>query len=181
MNNMEIELRAKIADLNLLEKKMQSLQELKEKKIEERQVDIYFKHDKEIEERMVIRIRKNYKNNQALLTFKGKSKHKDDIAWEDFDTPIEDSEKLEKFLINNGYEYFCLIDKVRQSFSYKDFEINIDNIRDLGLFVEIEKQGDENEVENIKKEIIHLLNLLGIDSESIITKGYVQLVRTKMF
>src|SRR3989339_605425 len=162
---MEIELRAKILDEQLLEDKLKQLPNIVEKKSKERQVDLYFKHESEKEEKMIIRIRKNYENNKALLTFKSKSKHSDDIAWQDFDTPINDPDKLENLLINSGYVYFCLIDKVRQSFRYKDFEINIDNIRDLGLFIEIEKNGEENEVENIKKEIIDLLITLGI-SES---------------
>ena len=172
---MEIELRAKISNAQLLEEKLKQLPGIIEKKNEERQVDLYFKHGSEINEKMVIRIRKNYTNNRALLTFKSKSRHSQDIAWQDFDTPIDNSDKLEDLLINSGYVYFCLIDKIRQSFAYKDFEINIDNIRDLGLFIEIEKNGMEKEVEIIRKQIIELLDLLGISESLIINQGYVQL------
>lgn len=174
--NMEIELRAKVTSPKILEEKLKQLSNLIEKKGGERQVDIYFKHEGEENEKMVIRIRKDYTNNKAILTFKSKSKHSDDIAWADFDTQIEDPDRLENLLISSGYVYFCLIDKIRQSFTYKEFEINIDNIRDLGLFIEIEKNGEENKVENIRQEIIELLNLLGIGENSIISQGYVQLV-----
>lgn len=116
---MEIELRAKISNAQLLEEKLKQLPNVIEKKNGERQVDLYFKHGSEVDEKMVIRIRKNYTNNKTLLTFKSKSKHSQDIAWEDFDTPIDDPDKLENLLINSGYVYFCLIDKVRQSFAYK--------------------------------------------------------------
>lgn len=173
---MEIELRAKILDTQLLEDKLKQLPNIVEKKSDERQVDLYFKHESEENEKMIIRIRKNYENNKALLTFKSKSRSSDDIAWQDFDTPITDPDKLEDLLINSGYVYFCLIDKVRQSFRYQDFEINIDNIRDLGIFIEIEKNGKENEVEIIRKQIIELLDLLGVSEDNIINQGYVQLV-----
>ena len=174
---MEIELRAKVSNPQLLEEKLKGLSGIVEKKSNERQVDTYLKQEND-EERKV-RIRKNYEKNSAILTFKGKSKNEHDIAWQDYDTPIEDPERLESVLVNNGYVYVCLIDKVRQSFGYGDFEINIDNIRDLGLFVEIEKQGEEDSVEVVKKEIIELLSTLGISESDIITQGYVQLVLNK--
>jgi len=172
---MEIELRAQILNTQLLEEKLKQLPNIIEKKIGERQIDLYFRHESEINEKMIIRIRKNYINNKALLTFKSKSRHSHDIAWQDFDTPIDNPDKLEDLLINSGYVYFCLIDKVRQSFIYKDFEINIDNIRDLGLFIEIEKNGAESEVETIRKQIMDLLASLGILENAIINQGYVQL------
>lgn len=176
MNNMEIELRAKVLNAQLLEEKLRQLPNIIEKKSGERQVDTYFKHESEENEKMVIRIRKDYTSNKALLTFKSKSKHEKDISWADFDTPIEDPDRLENLLISSGYVYFCLVDKVRQSFAYGEFEINIDNIRDLGLFIEIEKNGDEREVEVIRKEIIELLNQLSIKEGDIIQQGYVQLM-----
>ena len=173
---MEIELRAKISNEKLLEEKLKQLPGILEKKSGERQVDLYFKHEGEENEKMVIRIRKNYENNKAILTFKSKSRHSQDIAWQDFDTPIVDPDRLEELLLNSGYVYFCLIDKVRQSFAYKDFEINIDNIRDLGLFIEIEKNGAESEAETIRKQIIDLLELLGVAESAIIHQGYVQMI-----
>lgn len=175
---MEIELRAKVNCQQLFEEKLNQLKDLKAIKNNERQVDIYLKHEKDSERKCIIRIRKNYENNKTILTFKGSSpKNQDDIAWDDFDTPIDNPDVLEKLLINNGFIYVCLIDKVRQSFIYNNkYEINIDNIRDLGLFVEIEKRGEENEIDAIKKEILVLLENLGIISDDVIKKGYVQLM-----
>lgn len=173
---MEIELRAKISNPALLEKKLSQLQGIVEKKGNERQVDIYLMQESDKERRMVIRIRKNYEKDTAILTFKGKSNGDQDIAWQDYDTTIKDPDRLERLLVDNGYVYVCLIDKVRQSFNYKDFEINVDNIRDLGLFIEIEKQGNEEQVDSIKEEIIELLKILGISKNEIITQGYVQLI-----
>ena len=74
-----------------------------------------------------------------------------------------------------GFDFDVLKRMYDIYFNYKDFEINIDNIRDLGLFIEIEKQGEENLVEQCKNEIIALLEKLGISVDSIINQGYVQL------
>ena len=182
MNNMEIEIRAKINDLKFLEKKLSQLENIYETKSQERQVDTYFKHENDKDRKLIIRIRKNYKNkNTAILTFKSKApKKQDDIAWQDFDTEIINPDKLENLLLDSGYDYYCLIDKVRQSFEYKKFEINIDNIRDLGQFIEVEKNGNEKEIVKIKSEILDLLKLLGINENNVINKGYVQLVINKI-
>lgn len=177
---MEIEIRARIDNINQLEKKIKLLENIKETKSNDRQVDIYLKHEKDTKRKMVIRIRKNYTDNKALLTFKGSAPEGiTDIAWDDYDTPILNPEKLEKILLNNGYVYVCIIDKIRQSFSFKNYEINIDNIRDLGLFIEIEKNGEESEVNNIKKDILKTLINLGIKKEDLIEKGYVSLILEK--
>lgn len=141
---MEVEIRAQIQDVELLKSNLEKLEGVEEKSSPQRQVDIYLKHEKDEERKTVLRIRKDYESEEALLTFKAKNPvGYSDTAWQDFDTPIKEPDKLEKLLTKNGYVYVCLIDKVRQSFSFKDMEINIDNIRDLGVFVEIEKNIEE--------------------------------------
>ena len=46
----------------------------------------------------------------------------------------------------------------------------------MGLFMEIEKQGEESEVSKLEREIRDLLSQLGITEEAIIEKGYVPLI-----
>jgi predicted adenylyl cyclase CyaB len=173
---MEVELRARIKDPQKLEENLQKLSGIREIKSSVRQVDVYLRHESDRERKLVIRIRKNYKNDDGWLTFKARSSEKEDIAWEDFDTTIKGAEKLERLLVSNGYVYVCLVDKIRQSFQYEDFEINVDKVRDLGLFIEIEKQGEKTEVPKLKKEIKALLSQLGIAEEAIVEKGYVPLI-----
>lgn len=175
---MEVETRAKIKDLSLLEEKLSSLHGVEENFSNKRQVDIYLKHEQDEHRNMILRIRKNYEEKSALLTFKAKSPvGYNDGSWQDFDTEIKDPEKLERLLTKNGYVYVCLIDKVRQSFEYQDMEINIDNIRDLGVFVEVEKNVEsEGQIQGAQEEIKKVLFDLGIEKEDVVEKGYVQLM-----
>lgn len=175
--SMEIELRARVKNQEELEKKLSALAGIKEKDGGGRQVDVYLKHEKDAERKLVVRIRKNYQEDKAILTFKGSPpKDKDDTAWHDFDVEINNPDDLERLLTNNGFVYVCIIDKVRQSFAFKDFEINIDNIRDLGLFIEVEKKAGEEEIENVKNEISALLEQVGIGEKDLVKKGYVPLM-----
>ena len=136
---MEIEIRARINDLPLLQKQLNSLSGIRIKKQADREVDTYIRHSKDNEGLLIFRIRR--KEDGAMFTLKTKSAATKDIAWKDIDLPLEDPDRLEDILMNSGYEYVVLIDKVRDSFQYDEYEINIDNIRDLGHFIEIEAQG----------------------------------------
>ncbi len=175
---MEIEIRAKVLNQSSLLEGLRRLNGLREKEEGGRQIDSYFRHEEDTQNKSVIRIRKNYESDSAVLTFKGSSKNKKngDIAWDEYNTLIKNPEKLESLLLDNGYVYVCLIDKLRQSFSYQDYEINIDNVRDLGLFIEVERMGRKDEIKKIRKDIIGLLDKIGIKESSVIEKGYVPLM-----
>jgi len=175
---MEIEIRSRINNLDNLLEEIEKLNILK--KNEERQIDTYFKHINDITRKMVIRVRE-IMGKQSILTFKGASPvESDDTMWADFDTPIEKPEVLKSLLLSNGYELVCIIDKHRQSFEHNGFEINIDNIKELGSFIEIEKQGESEERKQAELEIVSLLKKLGINENDIIKKGYVPLMLEKI-
>lgn len=172
---MEIEIRAKIDNLKEVERCFNELKEVQILAQAVRQVDTYLRHQADKERLLVIRIRR--KDKQAILSFKAKSVDpKGDTAWYDYDTEISAPNKLEDILISSGYVYVCVIDKVRDSFKWQNFEINIDNIRDLGLFIEIEAQGEAKDIEEKKKEMSKILEKLGVASSDIIEKGYVSLM-----
>lgn len=173
---MEIEIRAKINNLSAFQERLQKLDGITIKKQAERQTDTYIKHSQDKNRVIVFRIRRKEKN--AILTLKTKSLISEkDIAWKEINIPISEPDKLEDILMTSGYEYVVLVDKVRDSFCYLDYEINIDNIRDLGYFVEIEYIADKEE--NIDKKILKMKSILyqlGCVKEDIIEKGYVPLL-----
>jgi len=175
---MEVEIRAKISNLDGILGKLNQLKEIKVKKQVERQVDTYIKHSQDKERVLIFRIRR--KKEGAIFTLKTKSQGAKDVIWADIDLPVAEPDKLEDILMNSGYEYVVLIDKVRDSFDYQGYEINIDNIRDLGYFIEIEYQTDtdvakDQIIESIKK----ILYSLGLTKDDIIEKGYVRLMEEK--
>lgn len=174
---MEIEIRAKISDLSFLQKQLNGLSGVIIKKQAGREVDTYLKHSKDGDGLLIFRIRR--KENGSLFTLKTKSTATKDVAWKDIDLPLEDPNRLEDILMNSGYEYVILIDKVRDSFQYNEYEINIDNIRDLGHFIEIEAQSAEININEKILEMKKIFNHLGIADKDIIERGYVQLMKEK--
>jgi adenylate cyclase class 2 len=114
-----------------------------------------------------------------LLTFKGKqqtSNTTEDIARPEYETRISNADTLINLLLTSGYETLVIIDKIRQSYTYNAMEINIDEIKGLGSFIEVELLvAQENDIDDAKKQIIAFFQTLAIDKSHIIHKGYVPL------
>ncbi len=178
---MEIEIRARIKDPTEFVRRLGSLSEIRIVKREERQTDTYIKHGMDHERVLIIRIRR--RADGAILTFKTKSAG-NDTTWQDTDIPLPDPDRLEDILMQSGYVYVVLIDKVRDAFAYKDFEINVDQVRELGHFVEIAFETSEQVPAERENEIVaamkRLLRDLGCDVSSIVEKGYVSLMEAEM-
>jgi len=123
---------------------------------EEQQIDEYFSppHRDFIEARPVkewLRLRNsngkysiNYKN--WYFDKKGKSNHCDE-----YETRLENLNQVRKILGILNFRPLVRVDKLRKIWEYKDYEIAVDSVKNLGDFVEIEYIGKN---ENIRPEII---------------------------
>ena len=87
------------------------------------------------------------------------------------ETEIKDAKELEKALFLMGYQIANKVIKVRRTTEFKDFEICIDEVEDMGLFIEVEKMSDEN-VDLVRKELNEFIASLGVLLEDEVHKGY---------
>jgi adenylate cyclase, class 2 len=167
-NIKEIELRAK-SPKNIEE----SLEKLKARKFDEyHSIDEYLKFKQDKKRDLIIRIRKS--DSDSYLTFKGRDRSKEDTAWSSWDNKISNPDKLKDVFTNNGMIKVVTIDKNRKRYQLNDIEINIDDIKGLGKFIEAEIMS--NNIDSSKKRIKGLFKKLGIDEKNIIKKGYVKLI-----
>ncbi|MFZ6015474.1 MAG: class IV adenylate cyclase [Patescibacteria group bacterium] len=176
---MEIEIRARVTDKDAFLEGVNSLPDVETVSMGERQIDTYLKHAADIDRVLVLRIRR--KKDKAILSFKTKSKGKD-VSWHDIDLPLSDPDLLEDILTNSGYVYVVEIDKVRDAFMFQGIEINFDQIRELGDFVEVAVEVPESEEKNKAKyleKLEELLVKLGCPKDQIIETGYVKLMEQK--
>ncbi len=143
------------------------------RKSEQTQDDEYFKFNLDTERKLVIRLRKK-SNGKEVLTFKGSSEDTEDTAWQEWESNIQNSDILKKLLLSNGLVNVVRIQKQRESYQFEQFEINIDQIKDLGTFVEVELQSTD--VKTAKEKILAFIENIGIKKEHVVTKGYVPLM-----
>lgn len=200
MKAIEIELRYEVIDRIQLEVFLQSLQRLHSK----HDVDIYYDTVDALLYQKGIFIRT--RNNQKLdIKFNRACLDNPDLALQDycqeysFVLPLQDKDffKLNELFIsldlhssptadfdamkkaNNFIEHYR-VDKIRTSYKYHSFTIAVDEVADLGTFIEIELmvQNTEN-IEVIKQEME--LVLAGLNLKQLRTGYGTLLLRKKDF
>lgn len=84
---------------------------------------------------------------------------------------VSNAEQLHDTLVFLGYRPEVEVRKKRQKTKYKDYEICLDEVAELGSFIEIEKITDED-AEKVQKEMMEFLTSLNIQSQDRIMNGY---------
>lgn len=100
---------------------------------------------------------------------------------EEYETEISQPEDFKKILGFLNFQKIVTIDKQREYWDCGNFEVALDDVKDLGTFVEVEVKG--NFVDNItaKKECVKFLEKFGVENveEKSIHKGYPVLLLDK--
>lgn len=165
MNNIEIEIQVNIEKSEPL---IDFLGKNAEFKRESHQIDEYFSpsHRNFIGVHPVkewLRLRDssgkysiNYKNWHYDES--GKSNYCDE-----YETKIEGLTQLRKILEVLNFKPLIRVDKIRKTWEYKDYEIAVDSVKDLGDFVEIEYIGKDEKADpkKIAEEMINFLKGVG--------------------
>ncbi len=90
---------------------------------------------------------------------------------DEYETPINDLEQLEKIFEALNMKQVITVDKIRKIWKYKDYEISLDKIVGLGDFVEIEyKSNTTKNPTHITKEMINFLKKFNVGE---ISRNYV--------
>ena len=161
MNDVEIEIQVNIENSKPLTEFLKKNAEFKR---ENHQIDEYFSpvHRNFIGVRPVkewLRLRDsdgsysiNYKN--WYFDESGKSHHCDE-----YETKVEDINQIKKILEVLNFKPVVKVDKLRKTWTYKDYEISIDLVKGLGDFVEIEYIGRDEKVDpkKVTEEMINFL------------------------
>lgn len=173
MNNkmIEVELRAKV-DTEIFKR-------LSDKKVSEYlEHDCYYTYENNIDKNWIVRVRQ--RNDSYFLTFKSK-KQFGEGAWSEVDMAItsQNAENMKQFCLANDFYLDVEIKKVRKSYRFDDIEVNIDEIENLGVYIEAEVMTQSGNIESGKQRIMAFFDSLGISADQIIREGYVSLMRSK--
>lgn len=174
MSQKEIEIRFRLSEIKK-DEIMKLLQNKGWSPKRTKQIDTYFcspEFVKQKERPYIVRIRES--ETKKILTYKSTIING---VWEEIETQVEDAVSVKKILGYLNLESFLVIDKERLTGKVSDIEINIDQIKDLGLYVEFEVISDD--VEKGKKRILNFSSQLNLELNDIVNGGYVQLMERK--
>lgn len=93
---------------------------------------------------------------------------------DEYETRVENLAPLQKLFAAIDIKPITVVDKKRQIWLYKDYEIAIDKVKNLGDFVEIEYKGKKKnpDPDKIAQEMIAFLKKIGCGQVTINYQGY---------
>lgn len=116
---------------------------------------------------VILRIRNS--NGNLIMTLKKQLENElDNIEKE---ITINNPNQGEEILKHLDFREVLRVTKKRITCKYKEFEICLDEVEQLGTFIEVEKITSEDSIQT-QKELFEFLETLGIKKEDQVMKGY---------
>jgi len=173
---MEVEAKVELKDLEEIKKKLISLgaKFFKEKK----QDDIFF-YKKGAENKVqgpgdfVLRIRESDKNT---FTFKALTDRTG--FWVEHETEISSPREMKIILEKTGFVEMTAMHKKRIPGELGEFELCLDDVKELGKFLEVALESEEGE--KSERKLVDFLKKLEFDEKEIIHKGYGAMMFAKL-
>ena len=175
----EIEIKLKVKDLDVLEKRLEDSGCIFSESIEQHDVvystgpDTGARFCEAKEGHIAIRIRRQ--NNIAEFTLKQqKSNEMDNIEYE---TEVKNPEAIDGILRVLGWKPQIEVKKTRKKGKLGEYEVCLDKVERLGDYVEVEKMAeDEADPEKIRDELFKAIEPFGLTKDDEETKGYDTLI-----
>jgi len=99
---------------------------------------------------------------------------------DEFEAEIKNPEQMEKIFSALEFKKLVVNEKERESYIYNDeFEIVLDNVKELGFFIEIEAIKDFGSIEKAREKLFEFAKNLGIDTSNPDERGYAFLLMKK--
>jgi adenylate cyclase class 2 len=170
----EIEVKMRVHDLAAIERKLGELGCVLSTPITQED-SIYGKigdlgaWTKSKEGHVVMRIRRQ----QDSATFNLKEQKSSELDNIEIETKVQNPDAIHNILQRLGYEPHVTVKKTRRKGRFKDYEICLDTVEELGDFVELEKLADDNaDPEQVLEELLLELESLGLSRNDREMRGY---------
>lgn len=101
------------------------------------------------------------------------------LKTDEYESKVENPEMVEEILNKIGIIKRVSVEKNRKTYKYNDYEIVVDEIKNLGWFMEIEAGEIKESIEKTKEECYNLLKKFNIDWEEAPNMGYPDMILKK--
>lgn len=189
LKNIEVEVKLKVKEISRVTQwlKDNNAEYLGEKN----QIDIYFDppHKTFIKvlscgkkvAKEYLRIRKSDKGSSVTykLIPKNLETNETQRQFKEIETFIKNHENMFELLSALGFKKTAIIDKNRKSWKYKEFLFEIDDVKEIGVFLEIEFRGNAENPNEAEKRLFNFLEEINIGEYELDNDGLVQLYWNK--
>lgn len=126
-----------------------------------------------------IREQKSGEKKKTMFTLKQNMTNQMDCKEIEFEISEDTVPQMIEVIVLMGYYEFAIVEKDRTIAKIGDIEICLDDVFNLGSFIELEKFGESEKAEEIQKELYRVLESFGIGKDDHIKDGYDILVFNK--
>jgi len=171
----EVETKLKVDGIEPTEERIKEL--IGEYKGEKTEIDLYFDHPNMqiLGGGCALRVRDA--DGKYRLTYKGPKKDDETTSRAEIEIEIESAREMIEILDKLGFYEICAVKKLRKTYLLKDLIITLDNVEDLGEFIEVEgKASNDREFKEKKDEIFKLLKKLGLSTGEISQRSYLEML-----
>lgn len=112
---------------------------------------------------------------ETTVTYKGPLVDEQSKTRSEHETAVEDGESAENILSGLSFEPVETVEKEREFFSLDGYTVTLDAVADLGEFVEVEMQ-TEDDVDAAREGAFDVLRRLGLDPNDQIRTSYLALL-----
>ena len=119
-----------------------------------------------------IREQKMGKNKKVIFTLKQSLENQLDSIEHEIEIREEDIKSMFAIFKLLGFYKFSSVEKERTTAKMGDVEICIDDVTDLGSFIELEKFGEVDQAGKIHEELYAILESWGIKEDDYVYTGY---------
>ncbi len=146
----------------------------------ENQTDIYYNAPHrdfgKTDEALRIRVQ----DRKTILTYKGSKLDKVSKTRKEFNVEINDADSMKNILASLGFFPVATVTKKRKNYRFGEFFISIDEVQNLGNFIEIEMNSEDSGKYQEKVEsIFNFIEKLGITREATIRQSYLEMLLEK--
>ncbi|MHA1297852.1 MAG: class IV adenylate cyclase [Candidatus Helarchaeota archaeon] len=144
------------------------------------QTDIYFQHPKKDFRKSDEALRIRTEGDMCILTYKGPKLESKSKTREEIEVHFTDKQKMLKILENLGFWAVFKVKKIRKLFLLNDIKISIDKVENLGNFIELETDVEnEEKITEAVNILIEKIKLLGISENKLERRSYLELLLEK--
>ena len=101
------------------------------------------------------------------------------VSCDEFESHIESADAVKNIFAQLDIKEAVIVEKKRGIWNYKGVEVALDQVTDLGTFIEIEAKGDFSSIPEAEKHLYDVLKELGAEIGKQDRKGYPHLLLEK--
>ena len=175
----EVEAKVKIPNEKEYRKKIKTFGEFKG--IEKKTDDYYSLESPKRYPRKSLRVRK--KNKTYEINFKEKLSYVKGVhAKNEQEFQVDDIKDFLSLINDFGFKKWLTKIKTTELYEIrKNFHIELNHVKNLGWFLEIEYLTSKNNIRSARKQVLQVIRKLGLKNKDIVKQGYTKMLWNKGF